>query len=181
MNAPEDDPLLSALGALPEHDVEPPVAARIARRARAELAASARTAPWLATLSRFYARLVEAPLVLAACALYLVWLGGVLGDTGFSAAERARHGIDARAASLHIDARQGKMSSASPPSMLVRPPRTTADHSARIAMNRPNATGRPGPCRGTATRRDAGGATGARSPVRPPRARPRCGREGGHA
>jgi hypothetical protein len=98
MTTPEDDPLLSALGALPEHDVEPAVAARIARRARAELAASARTAPWLAALTRFYARLVEAPLVLAACALYLVWLGGVLGDTGFSAAERARASIEGQAA-----------------------------------------------------------------------------------
>jgi hypothetical protein len=181
MTAPEDDPLLSALGALPVHDVEPAVAARIARRARAELAASARTAPWLAALSRFYARLVEAPLVLAACALYLVWLGSVLGDTGFSAAERARASVDAQAASLHIDAREGKMSSAPRPSMLPEPLRTSTDHSARIAMNRPTAPGRPGSSYGTATRRDAGDAIGARGPVRPPRARRRCGRGGGHA
>lgn len=97
MTPPEDDALLDALGALPSHDVDPTVAARIARRARGALAESTRTAPWLAAITRFYTRVVEAPLVLAACALYLVWLGGRLGDTGFSAAERARAGSDAQA------------------------------------------------------------------------------------
>lgn len=178
MTPPEDDALLDALGALPSHDVDPAVAARIARRARGALAESTRTAPWLAALTRFYTRVVEAPLVLAACALYLVWLGGRLGDTGFSAAERARAGADAQARHRPIGAREGMMPSASCPTILVEPQRTSAERSARIAMNLPAATGRPGPSRGTATRDDAGCTPGTRFLVRPPHARCRSGRGG---
>jgi len=92
MSPREPDDLLDQLGALPSHDVTPETAARIARIARAALADSARTPHWFAELGRFYTRVIEPPLVLGACAVYLVWAVQTLNATGFAAA-----GIEATA------------------------------------------------------------------------------------
>lgn len=86
MSPREDDDLLDQLGALPSHDVTPETAARIARTARAALADSARTPAWLGELGRLYTRVIEPPLVLGACTVYLVWAVQMLNATGFAAA-----------------------------------------------------------------------------------------------
>ena len=92
MSIPERDEWLDRLSALPPHDVDPETAARIARAARAAFVESATTAPWRHGLGRFYARTLERPLVLAACAAYLTLTVQTLNATGFAAAERLARG-----------------------------------------------------------------------------------------
>lgn len=98
MNPREDDDLLAQLGALPSHDVAPEAAARIGRTARAVFVDNARTPTWLSSLERFYTRVIEPPLVLGACAVYLVWAVQTLNATGFAAASRAMEATAHRAA-----------------------------------------------------------------------------------
>jgi len=75
MSEHDDDSVLSQVGALPEIDVDARVSERIRRRAQSVLAHNARLArrPWLARADRVYTRVIEPPLVLAACVIYLVW------------------------------------------------------------------------------------------------------------
>jgi len=56
------------LADLPEHDVDPETAARIARRARAAL-----VRPEPSRLEQWYGRLVEPALVLGVGGVYFVW------------------------------------------------------------------------------------------------------------
>lgn len=68
------DPVLDALGALPQRDVDPWRKERIRAKARATLRREAKPAArWLFRMERLYARTLEPAVVFGVGGMYLVW------------------------------------------------------------------------------------------------------------